>query len=243
MGTPTRTEIELGRSHFKDANARVRTALETADEVVLSDVNAQRYLGCALPTDKRLFIYGTPGNDLGCYMDGGTVEVFGDGQDQVGNTMNSGTITIHGRCGDATGYALRGGTILVRDNCGWRAGINMKQYEDRRPAIVIGGDAGAFLGEYMAGGVIVLAGCAGDYVGSGMHGGIIYVRHPLDEERIMDGLIQEAVSIADEPLLAELLAAYDCAFANEAPPLSLPDTPWYRLRPATARPYSNMYAH
>ena len=32
----------------------------------------------------------------------------------------------------------------------------MKQFEDKRPAIVIGGDAGSFLCEYLAGGVIVL---------------------------------------------------------------------------------------
>ena len=155
-------EVTLGLAHFKEANEQVRAALARADAVTIREANAQRYLGCALPTGKSLDIFGTPGNDLGCYLDGGRIEVFGNGQDQVGNTMNNGAITIHGRVGDAAGYAMRGGTILVRDDCGWRAGIHMKEYEAKRPAIVIGGDAGAFLGEYMAGGIIVLAGTPGD---------------------------------------------------------------------------------
>ena len=89
-------------------------------------------------------------------MDGGEVEVFGSAQDQTANTMNAGSVVVHGRVGDAAGYAMRGGELIVRDGCGWRGGINMKQYGEKRPVIVIGGDAGNFLGEYMAGGIIVL---------------------------------------------------------------------------------------
>lgn len=236
-------EVALGTSHFKEANERVRAALAAADTVTVTDTHAQRYLGCALPADKRLDIFGTPGNDLGCYLDGGSIEVHGSAQDQAGNTMNGGAITIHGRAGDAAGYAMRGGVILVRDDCGWRAGINMKQYEDRCPAIVIGGNAGAFLGEYMAGGVIVLGGEAGEHTGSGMHGGVIYLRHPLDESQIASGLIQEPVTSEDMPALERLLTAYDEAFAGESPPLGPVDEGWHRLRPASSRPYGNLYAH
>ncbi len=94
----------------------------------------------------------------------------------------------------------------------------MKEYEAKRPAIVIGGDAGTFLGEYMAGGIIVLAGTPGDYLGTGMHGGVIYLRHPLSTDRIMDGLIQEPVGEEDVPTLTALLDAYDEAFAGKARP-------------------------
>ncbi len=79
-------------------------------------------------------------------MDGGVVEVLGNAQDQVGNTMNAGEVIIRGRCGDAAGYAMRGGRIFVRDGCGWRAGIHMKEYGEKRPVVVIGRDAGSFLG-------------------------------------------------------------------------------------------------
>ncbi len=237
-----RIEVDLGLSHFKEANEQVRAALAQADEVVVASANAQRYLGCALAAGKRLEIHGTPGNDMGCYMDGGAIEVFGNGQDQVGNTMNGGTIVIHGRCGDAAGYGLRGGTILVRGDCGWRAGIHMKQYEQKRPAIVIGGDAGAFLGEYMAGGAIVLGGRAGSYVASGMHGGIIYLRHPLAAEEVPEGVVQSPLGEEDKGLLAGLLAAYNGAFGREGPSLDGADEGWWCLRPASARPYGGLYA-
>lgn len=240
---PRRAAVALGLDHFKEANERVRAALAEADAVTVTEANAQRYLGCALPAGKSLAIFGTPGNDLGCYLDGGAIEVFGNGQDQAGNTMNDGSIVVHGRIGDAAGYAMRGGAILVRGDCGWRAGIHMKEYGGKRPAIVIGGDAGAFLGEYMAGGVIVVGGTPGDYVGTGMHGGVIYLRHPLSAESIMDGLIQELVGDEDIPQLAALLAAYDEAFASEGPPLGGDPGSWYCLRAASARPYGGLYAH
>lgn len=37
----------------------------------------------------------------------------------------------------------------------------MKEYKDKIPAIVVGGVAGSFLGEYQAGGVIVVLGFTG----------------------------------------------------------------------------------
>ena len=44
---------------------------------------------------------------------------------------------------------MRGGRVYVRDNIGYRGGIHMKQYMEKRPIVVIGGAARAFLGEYM----------------------------------------------------------------------------------------------
>lgn len=148
-------------------------------------------------------------------MDGGEIEVFGNAQDQVANTMNDGDIVIHGRVGDAAGYGMRGGRILVRDGCGWRVGIHMKQYGDKAPAIVIGGDAGSFLGEYMAGGVIVLMGTAGRIWRRACHGGVIYLKHVLDERDIPSGLVQEPVDEHDCRVLARLLGEYNEKFAEE----------------------------
>ena len=174
--------VTLGTEHFAEANEIVRDALTRTDEVEIDRAFAQRYLGCALPAGKRLKIHGVPGNDMACYMDGGTIEVFGNAQDQIGNTMNDGCIVVHGRCGDAAGYGMRGGQIFVRDGCGWRVGIHMKQFQGKCPAIVIGGDAGNFLGEYLAGGIIVLLGEPGAYLATGMHGGTIYLAR-----RLVDG--------------------------------------------------------
>ncbi len=242
--TETATNVSLGTAHFKEANEKVRAALEGADVVALHDVYAQRYLGCAMPEGKRLEIHGTPGNDMACYMDGGEIEVFGNAQDQIGNTMNEGCIVVHGRCGDAAGYGMRGGKILIRDACGWRVGIHMKQYESHCPAIVVGGDAGSFLGEYMAGGAIVLLGKPGAYLATGMHGGVIYLKHELDPAAISTGLVQEPVDEQDKDVLHSLLEEYNNAFADELDaPVDTSGQDFYRLRPASSRPYASMYAN
>lgn len=105
----------------------------------------QRFIAAGM-RERRIEIYGVPGNALGAYLDGATLEVLGNAQDAVGDTMNAGAIIVHGNIGDTAGYAMRGGEIYVRGNAGYRAGIHMKQYEDKEPVIVIGGKAGSFLG-------------------------------------------------------------------------------------------------
>ena len=236
--------VSLGTSHFVEANEKVREALREVDAVTLNDVFAQRYLGCAMPAGKSLIVNGVPGNDMACYMDGGYIEVFGNAQDQIGTTMNDGTVVVHGRCGDAAGYAMRGGTIFVRDDAGWRTGINMKQYKDKRPVIVIGGDAGSFLGEYMAGGIILLMGHAGEHIATGMHGGVIYLGNELPADQVPEGLVQEPLSEEDVAVVEELLGQYRERFPEkkEAPEPS-EASKFCRLRPATSRPYASMYAN
>lgn len=234
--------VELGTVHFKEANELVRAALDEADALEIRQAHAQRYLGCAMPQGKRLEIHGTPGNDLGCYLDGGEIEVFGNAQDQVGNTMNHGSIVIHGRCGDAAGYGMRGGVIYVRDGCGWRVGVHMKEYEEHRPAIVVGGDAGSFLGEYLAGGIIVLLGHPGKHLATGMHGGVIFLAHPLDEKDVPAGLALREVDEDDLRELVPLLEGYARHFAGEAEPIDTTGAGFWCLRPETSRPYESMYA-
>jgi glutamate synthase domain-containing protein 3 len=123
---------------------------------------------------------------------------------------------IYGHAGDIPGYSMRGGKIFIRDDVGYRAGIHMKEYQDLKPTMVIGGSARDFLGEYMAGGVIVLLGLnlqSGEchktkFVGTGMHGGVIYtcadITHfgkeveamPVDESdvQVIQGLVKEFCS-------------------------------------------------
>ena len=241
---PATATVRLGTAHFTEANEAVRAALGDADEVRVEEAHAQRYLGCAMPAGKALRVHGVPGNDLACYLDGGEVEVFGNAQDQVGNTMNDGCIVVHGRCGDAAGYGMRGGRIFVRDGCGWRVGIHMKQFQDKRPAIVIGGDAGSFLGEYLAGGVIVLLGRPGRYLATGMHGGVIYLRHRLADDEVPAGLVQKPADADDRAVLAELLGQYNEHFAEElGAPVEATGEGFFRLSPASSRPYASMYAN
>lgn len=237
------TTVSLGTEHFTEANQLVREALERADTVEVREAFAQRYLGCAMPSGKRLAIHGVPGNDMACYMDGGDIEVFGNAQDQIGNTMNDGRIIIHGRCGDAAGYGMRGGCIFVRDGCGWRVGIHMKQFEGKRPTIVIGGDAGSFLGEYLAGGVIVLLGRPGPYLATGMHGGVVYLRHAVADDEVLPGLVQEPVDEADRALLADLLSAYNRHFEHDLDQaIDATGAGFFRIRPVSSRPYAALYS-
>lgn len=236
--------VVLGTEHFTEANEMVREALDKADVVEIRDAFAQRYLGCGMVRGKALKIHGVPGNDMACYMDGGTIEVFGNAQDQIGNTMNDGCIIVHGRCGDAAGYGMRGGTIFIREDCGWRVGIHMKQFEDTCPAIVIGGDAGSFLGEYMAGGIIVLLGKAGNYLATGMHGGVIYMKQELLGDEVPEGLVQERVDEEDKKVLTKLLMGYNEHFEHDRDiAIDTTGEGFFRLKPASSRPYENMYAN
>lgn len=126
---------------------------EGATEVLLKNVLGQRFIGAGLnKKGVRIFIEGIPGNDLGAFMDGPCLFVYGNAQDCVANTMSAGEVVIYGDAGDVTGYSMRGGRVFVKGDVGYRVGIHMKAWGDRMPVIVIGGKASDFLGEYMAGG-------------------------------------------------------------------------------------------
>ena len=163
---------------FDELNNKVRAENE---DVEITDCLGQRFIGAGL-SDKNLKITGTPGNALGAYLNGAAIQVFGNAQDAVGDTMNDGKIIIHGNVGDCAGYAMRGGKIFVNGNAGYRAGIHMKAYKEKIPALVIGGTAGSFLGEYQAGGVIIILGLGanknivGNFPCTGMHGGKMFLR-------------------------------------------------------------------
>ena len=178
---------------YKKLNEKIHNAADNGHRhIVLKNVFGQRFIGaCMEQRDLRIDIHGTPGNDLGVFMSGPTIEVFGSCEDQTGNTMNRGTIIVHGNAWDVTGLAARGGKIFVKGNGGYRIGIHMKEYEEHRPVVVYGGCVKEFFGEYMAGGILVALGLTtengtvkdappGEVVrgrlGSGIPGGAIYVR-------------------------------------------------------------------
>ena len=165
----------------KELNDEIKKSSDS--NIELKNLLGNRYIGDALKDKHIKCLSGIPGNALGAYMDGATIEVFGNTSDATGDTMNDGEITIHGNAGDTCGYAMRGGEIYVRKNTGYRSGIHMKSYEARKPVMVIGNKAGAFLAEYMAGGYIIVLGLdsnendiVGDFSFKGMYGGKVYIR-------------------------------------------------------------------
>ena len=171
-------KLDASNLNFDELNKVVRSANE---DVEISNCLGQRFIGAGL-SDKNITIKGTPGNALGAYLNGSKINVFGNAQDAVGDTMNGGEIIIHGNIGDCAGYAMRGGKIFVKGDAGYRAGIHMKAYKDKIPALIIGGSAGSFLGEYQAGGVIIVLGLnsdkniVGNFSCTGMHGGKMILR-------------------------------------------------------------------
>ncbi|MFC1754382.1 hypothetical protein ACFL96_13485, partial [Thermoproteota archaeon] len=176
--------IDANDLDTRNLNIKIREIIKNGHKhIVINNVAGQRYIASGVQGLIEMDIHGVPGNDLGVFMDGPKIVVFGNGQDGIGNTMNSGEIIIHGDVGDITGISARGGKIYIKGNAGYRTGVHLKEYQESKPIIVIGGTAQDFLGEYMAGGVILMLGLGldkknhnADFVGTGMHGGSIIVR-------------------------------------------------------------------
>jgi glutamate synthase domain-containing protein 3 len=138
-------ELKAGDQVYSELNSRIREIAKEPGEIVVREVFGHRYMGCGLTKHTKLTVHGTLGNDSACYMDGATLEVFGNAQDGIANTMNDGTLIVHGNCGDIMGYAMRGGQVYIQGYAGYRAGIHMKEYMDKVPLIVIGTKGGDYL--------------------------------------------------------------------------------------------------
>ncbi|NLG26689.1 MAG: hypothetical protein GX557_02180 [Chloroflexi bacterium] len=244
------TTLDARGLPYRDLNAQIRALVDQGRrDIRLIGVLGQRYIGTNLREPVRLVIDGVPGNDLAAFMDGPTIEVRGSAQDGCGNTMNGGTIVIHGAAGDIIGHSMRGGEIYVRDSVGYRVGIHMKEYEDVRPVIVIGGTAQHFLGEYMAGGILIVLGRnlaanavhPSHYLGTGMHGGAIYLRGHVDPAHVGKEVGQAPLLPDDLWLLQRYVGAYAQHFGADAE--ALLRGPFVKLAPLTKRPYGRLYAY
>lgn len=229
---------------FAELNRRVRNAAER--DIVLKGCIGQRYIGTG-NTEKNITVYGTSGNALGAYLNGGVITVCGNAQDAVGDTMNGGMILIGGNAGDATGYAMRGGRIYIRGNTGYRAGIHMKEYKDCRPVIVIGGRAGSFLGEYQAGGIIVALGMNDDglpvinnFCGTGMHGGKIYLRCAQLPRRLPPQVTAKKISGGDDEQLCAVVRDY-CKYFCDLNSNDILESDFFIITPNDDNPYKRMY--
>ena len=183
--------IDAEGMDYRRLNDEIRRRVEAGERrIKVFNVRGQRYLGVGLPPGVKLEIHGVPGNCLGNFNEGVEIEVYGNAQDDVGDTMHAGRIIIHGDARDVIGQALQGGMILVKGNVGNRAAIQMREYMDRRPYLIVGGRADDYFGEYMAGGVAVILGLGvkgepvGKHVATGMVGGRIYIRGRISEEKV-----------------------------------------------------------
>ncbi len=254
----TITEINASGLYYRELNEQIRQAvIDGARKIVLRNVTGQRYIGTNLHSSVdrealkglEIEIFGTPGNDLGMFLDGPSITVHGNVMDGSGNTMNCGRIIAHGRAGDITGFSSRSGEIFIRDNAGYRLGIHMKEYGDMRPVILIGGTTQDFLGEYMAGGVIIILGktlklgeahrCS--HVGTGMHGGRIMIRGEMPIDQLGGGVGEFEPNEEDIALLEKYIAQYGAIFSEDMSDIT--PNQFIRLSPLSARPYKQLYAY
>lgn len=262
-----RQVIDAKDIHYRQLNADIREILgqaydsgkkiEESVELTLENVLGQRYIGDGLKGGHIIKINGVPGNDLAAFMDGPTIEVFENGQDGIGNTMNAGKVIVHGDGSDIIGYSMRGGEIYIEKNVGFRCGIHMKSYQEKIPVIVIGGSAGNFLGEYMAGGIIILLGLyqqdlshfpyegtkqlVGDYVGTGMHGGTIYIRGDVAGHKLGKEVKEMPISDIDTDILDKYVNNYCQYFSADRKNINIKD--FKKLIQFSHRPYGKLYTY
>ena len=243
-------KIDATGIYYRDLNAKLRGVVSNGTKgIELHNVYGQRYIGTGLDKPVEIEIFGTPGNDLGAFMNGPRIIVHGNAQDGSGNTMNEGEIIIHGHAGDIVGLSARGGKIFVREDVGYRAGIHMKEYQEKKPVLVIGGTAQDFLGEYMAGGILVLLGlnlAEGEYhkarfIGTGMHGGVIYLRGSVEDYQLGKEVGIAELEEKDYQILRQLVGEFSAYFGYEIEEILKHN--FLKLFPRWLRPHGRLYAY
>lgn len=237
--------INASSLDFQELNRMIKSSV--SEELMIDNCLGQRYIGSGLSKGK-IQISGTPGNALGAYLDGAEITVCGNAQDSIGDTMNEGCIFVHGSCGDTPGYAMRGGKIFIKGNAGYRAGIHMKAYHEKTPVLMIGGNAGSFLGEYQAGGRIIVLGLnsnqtspVGYFCGTGMHGGKMFLR--CDELPTSLPKQVKAKRATSEDLLEIEGDIEEFCKEFDIDKKMVMDHPFYVLSPNTKNPYKQLYVH
>lgn len=235
---------------FRELNAKLRDAVSNGTQrIELQNVCGQRYIGTDLDRPVEIEISGTPGNDLGAFMDGPRIIVRGNAQDGCGNTMNGGEIVVHGHAGDILGLSARGGKIYVREDVGYRAGIHIKGYQDKQPVLVIGGTAQDFLGEYMAGGILILLGLnlregerhRANFIGTGMHGGVMYLRGSVDDFQLGKEVGVAELEEEDHQVLRRFVGEFADHFGYDVEKILKHN--FIKLFPLWLRPYGRLYAY
>lgn len=243
---------------YRDLNARVYEAVNANyKKIIINNVCGQRFIGAALQKDVEIIINGIPGNDLGIFMDGPKISVYGNCEDQSGNTMNNGMIIVKGDGGDVIGLSSRGGKIYIKGNVGYRVGIHMKEYKNQFPVIIVGGTTKDFLGEYMAGGIIIVLGLkflpdgsiiesdqpiCGNELGTGIHRGTILLR---TEENLKDKLGVGAKISDNGDIERTLIVPYLIDFCNTFDiPLDLISYKSFKvIKPISKRPFRGTYCN
>jgi len=242
-----KVQIDARNLHYTPLNQKIRAAVaDGVKEIIIDNVLGQRFIADGLRGDEvTITIHGVPGGDLAMFMSGPTIIVHGNADHAPGNTMDKGKVIIHGSAGDAVAHSMRGGRVYVRDNIGYRGGIHMKRYREKNPILVVGGNARAFLGESMAGGIIIVLGLKGippiseQGVGSGIHGGEIFIRGRVEDIYLGGGARQTPVTEEQKSMIRPIIEDFAKSFGIDAAPLL--ESAYTRIAATSARPFANKY--
>jgi len=110
---------------------------------------------------------------------------------------------------------------------------------------VVGGSSRAFLGEYMAGGLIIVLGLGEKPaveergIGSGIHGGEIYLRGEVPSYLLGVGATEKPAGDDERERIAPYLREFAGLFGMDAGALLSEE--YVRIAPASSRPFANTY--
>jgi len=263
-------EPQGNKLHYRELNEKIRKAVrEGFSHITVNNVSGQRFIGAGIKERVTIEVYGDAGLDTGVFSEGPTIIIHGNSEYLLGNTLNGGELVVYGDSWDITGMGARSGRIFVMGEGGSRIGIHMKEFKDKKPAIVYGGRVKQYLGEYMAGGMIIVLGLdyrdavidrkkpvtkenidpgkikeyQGDivqsYVGAGMHGGAIYVRGDVPDKYLGIYAVKDDYNESDRELLKPVLERYSELFNTPA------DLLWKKgftkIMPISSRPFGKVY--
>ena len=236
-------KLDAKQYGFLDLNKELAA---TTGDCVITGCTGQRFIGAGSSGRVIDIRDGVPGNALGAYLNGSTIIVNSNAQDAVGDTMNDGRIIVHGNIGDTAGYAMRGGAIFVRGDAGYRAGIHIKAYQDKIPALVIGGRAGSFLGEYQAGGIIIVLGMhtdgkniVGNVPCTGMHGGKMFLRSDCKNIQFPSQVSAAKAEKSDLDEIRPIIEEFCSCFGKNADEIM--NSEFTVVTPDSKNPYKQMY--
>ena len=250
VGVYSVLEIDARNVTYRELNTRLRDAVVSGTQrMVIRNVHGQRYIGTNLGKPVEVEVQGTPGNELGAFMDGPRIVVRGNVPDGCGNAMNSGEIIVHGHAGDNLGLSARGGKIFVRGDVGRWAGKHMKAFKGQKPVMVIGGTAEDYLGEYLAGGTLVLLGLtrkeaqppATRLIGNGTQDGVIYLSGTIGDRQVANVVAKGELDDNELVELRQYVAEFAGHFGYDADDIL--KVKFTKLNPLHVRTDSRLYAY
>jgi glutamate synthase domain-containing protein 1/glutamate synthase domain-containing protein 3 len=191
---PQKYDINALNVEYNELNRLIVEVAKKKSVINVANVMGHRYIGISFKRygvrNIRVNLYGVVGNAMANLNEDNEFYVYGNVADDCCDTMHGGKVVIYGDARDVLAQTFQNGKIFVKGNAGNRVGIQMREYKDKRPYLIIGGFVDDYLGEYMAGGVIMVLGTnvrrepVGNFVGSGMVGGRIYIRGKVSPSKI-----------------------------------------------------------